>query len=82
MKMVKQRHVVNLLEVLMSRTKIFIVLELVTGAGGVCRRALGRVGCRTSRPWPPGAEHTSAASCPAFSADVALKPQRASAPWG
>jgi len=31
MKMVKQRHVVNLLEVLASRTKIFIVLELVTG---------------------------------------------------
>merc|ERR1712226_981622 len=29
--MVKQRHVVNLLEVLASRTKIFIVLELVTG---------------------------------------------------
>ena len=31
MKMVKQKHVVNLLEVLASRTKIFIVLELVTG---------------------------------------------------
>mmetsp|Transcript_67026 Transcript_67026/g.111409 ORF Transcript_67026/g.111409 Transcript_67026/m.111409 type:complete len:434 (+) Transcript_67026:98-1399(+) len=31
MKMVKQRHVVNLLEVLASRSKIFIVLELVTG---------------------------------------------------
>jgi len=31
MKMVKQTHVVNLLEVLASRTRIFIVLELVTG---------------------------------------------------
>jgi len=31
MKMVKQRHVVNLIEVLASRTRIFIVLELVTG---------------------------------------------------
>ena len=31
MKLVQQRHVVNLLEVLASRTKIFIVLELVTG---------------------------------------------------
>lgn len=31
MKMVKHQHVVNLLEVLASRTKIFIVLELVTG---------------------------------------------------
>mmetsp|Transcript_9819 Transcript_9819/g.31606 ORF Transcript_9819/g.31606 Transcript_9819/m.31606 type:complete len:379 (+) Transcript_9819:100-1236(+) len=31
MKMVKQAHVVNLLEVLASRTRIFIVLELVTG---------------------------------------------------
>ena len=31
MKMVKQKHVVNLLEVLASRTKILIVLELVTG---------------------------------------------------
>lgn len=32
MKMVKHPHVVNLLEVLASRTKVFIVLELVTGA--------------------------------------------------
>ena len=32
MKMVKQKHVVNLLEVLASRTKIFIVLELVTAS--------------------------------------------------
>ena len=31
MKMVKHRHVVNLNEVLASKTKIFIVLELVTG---------------------------------------------------
>jgi serine/threonine protein kinase len=31
MKMVKHKHVVNLLEVLASKTKIFIVLELVTG---------------------------------------------------
>lgn len=31
MKLVKQRHVVNLIEVLASRSKVFIVLELVTG---------------------------------------------------
>mmetsp|Transcript_42611 Transcript_42611/g.70586 ORF Transcript_42611/g.70586 Transcript_42611/m.70586 type:complete len:493 (-) Transcript_42611:501-1979(-) len=31
MKMIKHRHVVQLLEVLASRTKIFIVLELITG---------------------------------------------------
>ena len=31
MKLVKQRHVVNLIEVLVSRSKVFIVLELVTG---------------------------------------------------
>ena len=31
MKMVKHDHVVSLIEVLASRTKIFIVLELITG---------------------------------------------------
>ena len=31
MMLVKQRHVVNLIEVLASRSKVFIVLELVTG---------------------------------------------------
>jgi len=31
MKMIKHRHVVQLLEVLASKTKIFIVLELITG---------------------------------------------------